>query len=96
MCSRAVHTVTVRNGDKSHTCEGLLFGLDAGCWIVKKSDALKVCRLFGTELPRVGYDRMLDSTGYNYMTNESGTRFRVSLRWENYDHAPKGYFRSEK
>lgn len=86
---RAVHIVTHR--PTGYTFKGKLFGLSAGSWIVTRKVAEQLCNHHGFDLPRVGYDRMLDETGYNYVSNEAG-RFRVSLRCENYDHAPTGTF----
>lgn len=70
------------------TFKGKRFGYSAGCWIVSKKIAKQICEVFGYKLPRCGYDRMLDDTGHNYVTNISNAEYRVSLRGESYDNSP--------
>lgn len=87
---RQVDTVTLR--PSGITFKGKRFGLSSGCWIVSRAVASLICTNYCTDLPSIGYDRMLDDTGYNYVTNIAGAQFRVSLRGESYDCAPTGKF----
>ena len=88
---RALHTVTIR--PSGYTFQGKLFGLTHGCWIVEKKVAREICRLFGCDLPRCGYDRKLGDGWDSFVTNESDARYRVTLGSKMcYDVAPTGRF----
>lgn len=87
---RAVHQVKHLGQDIEF--KGLLFGIHPGCWIVSKKDAKRLCEAYGYRLPRCGYDRMLDDTGRNFVSNYSNAEYRVWLQRDQYDYTQTGEF----
>lgn len=87
---RATDIVTIR--PSGYTFKGKRYGLTPGCWIVSKKVAREICKLYGFDLPKCGYERILDETQRNYVSNISNAQYRVSLRYESYDHAFTGRF----
>ena len=84
---RAVHNVTYRDIQ----FKGWLYALDPGMWVVSTRTAKRICELHGCQLPRIGYDRMLDDVGRNYVSNWAGS-YVLTLRPESYDFERTGKF----
>ena len=50
------------------------FGYSAGCWWITKTQAQKLCKEHGVQLPRIGHDRSLfDNKFRAYISNIAGS-----------------------
>ena len=83
---RAVDKVTLTG--HQYTFLGRRFGLTVGCWIVPKIVARRICELYGTDLPQIGYASTLKETLEIYK-GSSGRTFPIKSHSTVSNHAGK-------
>lgn len=83
---RAVDKVTLT--EHQYTFLGRRFGLSTGCWIVPKIVARRICELYNTDLPKLGYANTLKESLEVYK-GSSGRTFPMKSHSTVSNHAGK-------